>query len=99
MKFASPYELKRNLKKRGFDFEGLQVKQVHGDKGHDFEVTPLDTASLYDPATRGFRQTPEHMELVARLNELAEVLKDSNIAVAGLTPTLTDESRPAIVGT
>ena len=71
--------------------EGLQVKQIN-EKGFDFLISPLDTSALYDPQTMGFRNTPENMELIARINELARALKDSNVQVGSLT-NLTNQTK------
>jgi hypothetical protein len=97
MKFASAYELKKRLKFMGADFEGLQVKQAPPQqKGIDFIIEPLDTSALYDPSTGGFRDSIENRELLLRLDEIAGLLKDSNVAVAGLTP-LTPTNRPVTI--
>ena len=80
MTYASAYELKKALKRMGFEFEGLQIKQST-QKGIDFVIVPLDTSALYDPATNGFRQTPDNLELLQRMNDMATSLKDTNVTV------------------
>jgi len=84
MKYASPYELKKALKRIGYDLEGLQVTQVKDDKRYEYLIAPLDTSAVYDPATGGFRTTSSNMHLMALLNELTDVLKNTNVAVGSL---------------
>ena len=86
MKYSSSYELKKSLKRMGYDLEGLQVKQAT-QNGFDFTIEPLDTSALYDPSTGGFRNTSANLDLVALLNELSEVMKDTNVLVGLTKPT------------
>ena len=41
MKFASAYELKKSLKRQGYDLEGVQVRQAVNTPGVDFLIVPM----------------------------------------------------------
>ena len=68
MKFSSAYELKKRLKARGYDLEGVQVKQ----KADGFLVCPLDdihsVQSLLHELARELAGSNAEVELAFKTN-------------------------------
>ena len=95
MRFSSSYELKRFLKRRGFDLEGFQVKEIRNGKT-DFLFLPLDQTIQFRRNGEGWEPEgslsadPDVQDLFARLNEISKELRGSNVEV-GVVPQTTPE--------
>jgi hypothetical protein len=93
MKFVSSYEIKKTLRRRGYDLEGLQIKQVHNNH-HDFSIVPLDETIRFSRNGVGFvaeEPTSDNQLLMQLMNELDEALKGSNVAIGLTSPNVFDK--------